>query len=112
MEPLLDTDDADANEAKPSAPDAGLSPSAGRAAAANKRKASALSQEVHAQEPNQDTVSDSLDEVSKRLKRDEGQTTDEAPERTVKEGSPSSVSSSRRTSPRMLPRRVAAAEAA
>ena len=112
MEPLLDTDDADQNDAKPNASDAvDTSPSAGRAAV-SKRKASALSQEVH-MDAAEATVSDSLDEVSKRLKRDNDDgakqlTGDEAMERAIKDASPSSVSSSRRTSPRMSSRRIVA----
>lgn len=95
MEPLLDTEDADQNETKVEVP------------AAAKRKASALSQEVHAE----DAASASLDEVNKRLKSDGGEQAggvDEAAERAVKEDSPSSVSSSRRTSPRMSSRRIVA----
>ncbi|GAC96695.1 hypothetical protein PHSY_004278 [Pseudozyma hubeiensis SY62] len=108
MEPLLDTDDADANEAKPSVSDAGASLSV--AASANKRKASALSQEVHAEDAPEDGLADSLDQVSKRLKGDDGAPAGgDAAERTVKEGSPSSVSSSRRTSPRMTARVAQAA---
>ncbi|TKY90151.1 hypothetical protein EX895_000149 [Sporisorium graminicola] len=110
MEPLLDTDEVDQNEAKPDASEATADL---RSAAANKRKASALSQEVLADEGADAAVSDSLDEVSKRLRRDEAggaakEAGDEAAERTVKEGSPSSVSSSRRTSPRMTSRRIVA----
>lgn len=113
MEPLLDHDDADANETKTSASDADASSPAVRATAANKRKASALSQEVHADDSTRNTLSDSLDEVSKRLKADDGQATEisaveAASPKTVKEGSPSSVSSSRRTSPRMASRNVVA----
>ncbi|CDS00694.1 hypothetical protein, partial [Sporisorium scitamineum] len=95
MEPLLDTEEADQNEAKPDASD----PATLRSTAANKRKASALSQEVLADDAAETAVSDSLDEVSKRLRRHDAASTatdgDEAAERTVKEGSPSSVSSSR-----------------
>ncbi|SPO19766.1 uncharacterized protein UTRI_00158_B [Ustilago trichophora] len=111
MEPMLDTDEADPNDAKPTASDLDPSPSAARAAA-SKRKASALSQEVRVDEA-EAAVSESLDEVSKRLKRDTDEagkdvTGEEAVERAVKEGSPSSISSSRRTSPRMSSRRIVA----
>lgn len=111
MEPLPDSDDADQNEGKLSVSDADTSPSAARAGAA-KRKASALSQEVHAEEA-EAIVADSLDEASKRLKSDnDGENKDAlgegAAERALKEGSPSSVSSSRRTSPRMSSRRIVA----
>ncbi|CBQ67515.1 conserved hypothetical protein [Sporisorium reilianum SRZ2] len=110
MEPLLDTDDVDQNETKPDASDAAATL---RSAAANKRKASALSQEVLADDAaGEAAVSDSLDEVSKRLRRggDDAAAVkdDDAVDRTVKEGSPSSVSSSRRTSPRMTSRRIVA----
>ncbi len=111
MEPLLDTDEvADQADSKLKVPEVEISPSAAAKNASAKRKASALSQEVslNDEEAESAAVSDSLDEVSKRLKRD---TADDAAaavaaaadavERTVKEGSPSSVSSSRRTSPRM-----------
>ncbi|KAJ1030491.1 hypothetical protein NDA16_001400 [Ustilago loliicola] len=118
IEPLLDTDDTDQNDAKPNASDVDTSPSAARAAA-TKRKASALSQEVHADEAEATAISDSLEEVSKRLKQNdeeankdvagnEATTAAAAAARAVKEGSPSSVSSSRRTSPRMTSRRIVA----
>ena len=111
MEPLPDSDDADQNEGKLSASDPDTSPSAARVGAA-KRKASALSQEVHVEEA-EAAVADSLDEASKRLKSDNDGESKEAPEegaaeRALKEGSPSSVSSSRRTSPRMSSRRIVA----
>ena len=111
MEPLVDTDDADQVDAKPDASDSDSLPSAARAAA-TKRKASALSQEVHVDDVDP-KVSNSLEEVSKRLKRDNDVATndaaaDPAAERALKEGTPSSVSSSRRTSPRMSSRRIVA----
>lgn len=113
MEPLLDTEDAEQNSAKPDASLAEVSVSAARAASSAKRKASALSQEVQADNSVEVAAADALDETSKRLKRDGDETSadpagHEAPARHVKEGSPSSVSSSRRTSPRMSSRRIVA----
>uniref|UniRef100_V5F2S3 Uncharacterized protein n=2 Tax=Kalmanozyma brasiliensis (strain GHG001) TaxID=1365824 RepID=V5F2S3_KALBG len=99
MEPLLDTEDADQNEVKLGVP-----------ATASKRKASALSHEVHAEAATESVAAETVDEANKRVKSDDDakeEAVDEAAaERTVKEGSPSSVSSSRRTSPRMSSRRV------
>lgn len=114
MEPLLDTDDTEQKDDKPSTTEIETSPSAARAAA-TKRKASALSQEVHVDEVEAAAVSDSLEEVSKRLKRDDEKADKDGADdedaaavaRAVKEGSPS-VSSSRRTSPRMTSRRIVA----
>ncbi|SNX81432.1 uncharacterized protein MEPE_00137 [Melanopsichium pennsylvanicum] len=115
MEPLLDPNEATRNDARPIVSDADKSPLAARAtaAAAIKRKASTLSQEVHAGS-GEANVGESLEELSKRLKRDgdgdnaskEGAGEEPVAERAVKEASPSSVSSSRRTSPRMASRNV------
>ncbi|SOV03171.1 uncharacterized protein UDID_00196 [Ustilago sp. UG-2017a] len=117
MEPLLDTDDAEQNDSKPNTSDVDTSPSAA-CSAATKRKASALSQVVLTDEVEAAAVSESLEEVCKRLKRDDEDagkdgaddeaTAAAAATRAIKEGPPSSVSSSRRTSPRMTSRRIVA----
>ncbi|PWZ02912.1 hypothetical protein BCV70DRAFT_8213 [Testicularia cyperi] len=119
MEPMLDHDDADATRDAAKSLSAAVanteaSPSAGRSSGM-KRKASALSQEVKTDKATSEGADAKVqaesgaipDDDSKRIKTGDATATEATTERGQKESSPSSVSSSRRTSPRMSTRRLA-----